>query len=100
ISTVLLWLGTLFVLGLSLLFSVLFHDVLRPLVFSLLLTLLLSIPGLIPNAAINSWNLTFYWSNFAAYQGAAIPLKALVICLIVAVVPVALAIPLFRRQAY
>ncbi len=28
------------------------------------------------------------------------PLKALLICLIAAIVPVALAIPLFRKQAY
>ena len=100
ISTILLWLGMLFVLGVALLFSVLFHDVLRPLIFSLLLTLLLSIPGLIPNATLNDWNLTFYWSNFAAYQGTMFPLKALLICLIAAIVPVALAIPLFRKQAY
>jgi ABC-type transport system involved in multi-copper enzyme maturation permease subunit len=100
ISTVLLWLGMLFVLGLALLFSVLFHDVLRPLIFSLLLTLLLSVPGLIPNTSLNAWNLTFYWSNFAAYQGTAFPLKALIICLVAAMVPVALAIPLFRKQAY
>ncbi len=100
ISTVLLWLGMLFVLGLALLFSALFHDVLRPLIFSLLFTLLLSILGLIPNAALNGWNLTFYWSNFAAYQGTMFPLKALLICLIAAMVPVALAIPLFRKQAY
>lgn len=100
ISTVLLWLGTLFVLGLSLLFSVLFKDVLRPLIFSLLITLLLSIPGLIPNATLNSWNLTFYWSNFAAYQGTVFPLKALIICLVTAIVPVIIAIPLFRQQAY
>jgi ABC-2 type transport system permease protein len=100
ISTVLLWLGMLFVLGLALLFSVLFHDVLRPLIFSLLLTLLLSIPGFIPNAMLNDWSLTFYWSNFAAYQGTMFPLKALLICLIAAIVPVALAIPLFRKQAY
>lgn len=100
ISTILLWLGMLFVLGLALLFSVLFHDVLRPLIFSLLLTLLLSIPGLIPNATLNDWSLTFYWSNFAAYQGTIFPLKALIICLVAAMVPVALAIPLFRKQAY
>lgn len=100
ISTVLLWLGILFVLGLALLFSVLFHDVLRPLIFSLLLTLLLSIPGFIPNATLNDWSLTFYWSDFAAYQGTMFPLKALLICLIAALVPVALAIPLFRKQAY
>jgi ABC-2 type transport system permease protein len=100
ISAVLLWLGALSVLGLSLLFSVLFHDVLRPLVFSLLITLLLSVPGLIPNAAVNSWNLTFYWSDYAAFQGTTFPLKSLLICLIAAVVPLALAIPIFRRQAY
>ena len=100
ISTILLWLGMLFVLGLALLFSVLFHDVLRPLIFALLLTLLLSIPGLIPNTTLNDWNLTSYWSNFAAYQGTMFPLKALLICLIAAIVPVALAIPLFRKQAY
>ena len=100
ISTILLWLGMLFVLGFALLFSVLFHDVLRPLIFSLLLTLLLSIPGLIPNATLNDWNLTFYWSNFAAYQGTIFPLKALIICLVAALVPLALAIPLFRKQAY
>jgi len=100
ISTVLLWLGMLFVLGLALLFSVLFHDVLRPLIFSLLLTLLLSIPGFIPNATFNGWSLTYYWSNFAAYQGMMFPLKALLICLFAAIVPVALAIPLFRKQAY
>jgi ABC-2 type transport system permease protein len=100
ISTILLWLGMLFVLGLALLFSVLFHDVLRPLIFSLLLTLLLSIPGFIPNVTLNDWSLTFYWSKFAAYQGTMFPLKALLICLIAAIVPVALAIPLFRKQAY
>ena len=100
ISTVLLWLGMLFVLGLALLFSVLFHDVLRPMIFSLLFTLLLSIPGLIPNATLNDWNLTFYWSNFAAYRGTMFPLKALLICLIAAMVPLVLAMPLFRKQAY
>jgi len=100
ISAILLWLGMLFVLGLALLFSVLFHDVLRPLIFSLVLTLLLSIPGLIPDTTLNAWNLTFYWSDFAAYQGTVFPLKALLICLIAALVPVALALLLFRRQAY
>lgn len=98
ISTVLLWLGMLFVLGLALLFSVLFKDVLRPLILALLITVVLSIPGYIPNA--NNWNLTYYWSNFAAYQGTAFPLKALLICLVAAIVPVIIAIPLFRRQAY
>ncbi|HEX6777141.1 MAG TPA: ABC transporter permease subunit [Ktedonobacterales bacterium] len=98
ISTVLLWLGMLFVLGLSMLFSVLFKDVLRPLVLALIIPVVLSIPGLIPN--VNDWNLTFYWSNFAAYQGTVFPLKELIICLVAAIVPVIIAIPLFRKQAY
>ena len=100
ISAVLLWLGVLFVLGLALLFSVLFKDALRSLVGALLVTLVLSIPGLIPNSGVNGWNLTLYWANFAAYQGTVFPLKALLICLVAAIVPVALAIPLFRKQAY
>ena len=100
ISTILLWLGMLFVLGLALLFSVLFHDVLRPLIFSLVLTLLLSIPGLIPDTTLNAWNLTLYWSDFAAYQGTVFPLKALLICLVAALVPIILALFLFRKQAY
>ena len=100
ISTLLLWLGMLFILGLALLFSVLCHDVLRPLIFALLLTLLLSFPGIIPNTTLTDWNLTSYWSNFAAYQGTMFPLKALLICLIAALVPLALAIVLFRKQAY
>jgi ABC-2 type transport system permease protein len=100
ISTLLLWLGMLFVLGLALLFSVLFKDVLRSLVGALLVTLVLSLPGLIPNSGVNGWNLTLYWANFAAYQGATFPLKALLICLVAGVVPLALAIPLFRKQAY
>jgi ABC-type transport system involved in multi-copper enzyme maturation permease subunit len=100
LSTVLLWLGMLFVLGLALLFSVLFKDVLRSLVGALLVTLVLSLPGLIPHSGINDWNLTLYWANFAAYQGTAFPVKALLICLLAAIVPLALAIPLFRKQAY
>ena len=55
---------------------------------------------MVVNATLNDWNLTFYWSNFAAYQGTIFPLKALIICLVAAMVPVALAIPLFRKQAY
>jgi ABC-2 type transport system permease protein len=65
ISTVLLWLGVLFVLGLALFFSVLFKDVLRALVGALLVTLVLSIPGLIPNSGVNGWNLTLYWARLS-----------------------------------
>ena len=98
ISTLLLWLGTLFVMGLAMLFSVLFKDILRPLLFALILTIVTSIPGFIPDWS--DWNLTGYWSSQTAYLGQEFPTKALIICLVAAIVPVLLAIPLFRRQAY
>ena len=98
ISTVLLWLGALFVLGLALLFSILFKDVLWPLVFALMITILTSIPGLIPGWS--DWSLPGYWSSQAAYLGQEFPVKALLICLVAAVVPLILAIPLFQKRAY
>jgi ABC-2 type transport system permease protein len=100
ISTILLWLGTLFVLGVSLLFSIVFKDVLRPLMLALAITLLLSFTGFFPNARVSAWDLTLYWSDFSAYQGMIFPLKALIICLVAAMAPLAVAIPLFRKQAY
>lgn len=98
ISTLLLWLGTLFVLGLALLFSVLYKDVLRPLLFALLITVLTVIPSFIPGWS--DWSLTNYWSSQAAYLGQEFPTRALIICLVAAIVPVLLAIPLFRQQEY
>ena len=93
-----MWLGTLFVLGLALLFSILFKDVLWPLVFALMITILTSIPGLIPGWS--DWSLPGYWSSQAAYLGQEFPAKALLICLVAAVVPLILAIPLFQKRAY
>jgi ABC-type transport system involved in multi-copper enzyme maturation permease subunit len=98
ISTLLLWLGTLFVLGLALLFSVLYKDVLRPLLFALIITIVTVIPGFIPGWS--DWSLTNYWSSQAAYLGQEFPTKALIICLVAAILPVLLAVPLFRKQAY
>jgi ABC-2 type transport system permease protein len=98
VSTLLLWLGTLFVLGLALFFSVLFKDILRPLVFALILTIITSIPGLVPGWG--DWSLPGYWSSQAAYMGQEFPLKALIICLVAAALPVILAIPLFNKQSY
>jgi ABC-2 type transport system permease protein len=98
ISTVLLWLGTLFVLGLATLFSVLFKDILRPLLLALIITVITVIPSFIPNWG--DWSLPGYWTSQAAYLGQEFPTKALIICLVAAVVPMVLAVPLFRRQAY
>jgi ABC-2 type transport system permease protein len=98
VSTLLLWLGTLFVLGLAMLFSVLYRDILRPLLLALIITIVISIPGFIPGWS--DWSLPGYWSSQAAYLGQEFPLKALIICLVAAAIPVIVAIPLFRRQAY
>jgi len=98
VSTLLLWLGMLFVLGLALLFSVLFKDVLRSLVGALVIPLVLSIPGYLHGWG--AWNLTGYWADFPTYLGQSFPIKALIICLIAALVPLVAAIPLFRKQAY
>lgn len=98
ISTLLLCLGELFVLGLALLFSVLFKDVLRPLLCALIITILTAIPGFIPNWS--AWSLTGYWASQAAYLGQEFPTKALIICLVAAMLPLVLALTLFRRQAY
>ncbi len=98
ISTVLLWLGVLFVLGLALLFSLLFKDVLRPLLCTLVITILAIIPGFFPNWG--AWSLLGYWSSQAAYLGQSFPTKELIICLVAAALPLFLALILFRRQAY
>lgn len=98
ISTVLLWLGVLFVLGLALLFSVIFKDVLRPLLCTLVITILAIIPGFFPNWG--AWSLLGYWSSQAAYLGQSFPTKELIICLVAAALPLFLALILFRRQAY
>jgi ABC-type transport system involved in multi-copper enzyme maturation permease subunit len=98
LSTLLLWLGVLFVLGLALLFSVLFKDVLRPLLLALFVTILLAIPGFFPHGG--SWSLLMYWSSQAAYLGQAFPVKEFIICLAGAALPLILALALFRKQAY
>ncbi|HEY7346908.1 MAG TPA: ABC transporter permease [Ktedonobacterales bacterium] len=98
ISSLLLWLGTLFVLGLALLFSVVYKDILRPLLFALIITIVTSIPGLFPGWS--DWSLTGYWSSQTAYLGQEFPIKGLIICLVAAALPVIAAIPLFRKQAY
>jgi len=98
IATLLLWLGALFVLGIATLFSVIFADILRPVVLALVVTVVVSIPGFFPNSS--AWSLTSYWSSQSAYLSGGFPVKAFIICLIAAVFPLLIAIPLFRRRAY
>ena len=98
ISTFLLWLGVLFGLGLALMFSVLFKDALWPLICALVITLLTVIPSFIPGWG--SWNLISYWSDQSVYLGQGLPFKEFVICLVSALLPLILALALFRKRAY
>src|SRR5258708_33305869 len=98
ILKVMLLLGVLVVLGLALLFAVLFTDVLRPLLCPLVITILAIVPGFFPNWG--AWSLLGYWSSQAAYLGQSFPPKELIICLLAAALPLFLALILCRRQAY
>lgn len=98
ISALLFWLGTLFVLGVAGLFSVVFSDVLRPLILTVGVVIVLSLPGLLPYG--KDWVLPSYWSSLPAFLGQEFPAKALVISLVAAALPVTLAVPLFKRQEY
>jgi ABC-2 type transport system permease protein len=102
LATVLLWLGTLFVLGIALLFSTLFDDVLRPAGLAILVAIIIGLPGVVgaflPGWA--DWSLPGYWASLSGFLGTAFPVKEFVICLVTAVLPVASALALFRKRAY
>jgi len=99
IATALLWLAALFPLGLALFFSVVSPDSLRPVVFSLLITVALALlPAVLPNGL--DWSLWRYWNSPAAYLTGSFPLKEYLVCLVMAVVPLLAALIVFRRKAY
>ncbi len=101
-SALLIWLGTLWVLGVASLFSILFDDLLKPVGLAMLIAILVGIPGLVavllPEWA--AWSLPNYWYSLPAFQGTGFPTKELAVCFVAALVPVAIALPLFRKKAY
>ncbi len=97
-TTLLLWLGTLFVLGLTLIFSVLFRDVLRPAIFALAITAVLLLPLVLPSW--RNWSLISYWLNADTYFNGVFPLAGLLVNLLAAAVTLFIALLLFRKQAY
>jgi ABC-2 type transport system permease protein len=98
-ATGLLWLGTLFPLGLALFFSVVSPDSLRPVVFSLVITIMLILlPLLSPNWT--DWSLLHAWNNRNAYLSGSFPLKEYLVSLVFAVVPLFAAFAAFRQKAY
>lgn len=102
ISTLLLWLGTLSILGVALLCSVVLPDSLRAAGLAVVVAGLLGIPGVVGAFAPGwtEWSLPNYWVSLPAFQDTALPVKELGICLVAAALPLAVAVPLFRRWAY
>ena len=98
LATLLAWLGTLFVLGLTLVCSVLFSDVLRPALVALGVTAVLALPAFIPT--LQRWSLISYWSSADAYFKGTFPLTNLIVDLVAAVLPLIVALVLFRKKAY
>jgi ABC-type transport system involved in multi-copper enzyme maturation permease subunit len=104
-SVALLWLGALFVLGVTLVYSVLVSNALAAGVLGFFTVYLITITPLFrhQNPALpggQAWSLVTYWSSLDIYAGATGPFPALVIAGIAALVPLLIALFLFRRRAY
>lgn len=128
ISTVLMWLGLLFVLGTALVFSVMLGNTLMAAAGTVLVWALTAVPTLVvqqlihletrmkaranpetvftrADSTINPelqgiLSLPLYWSDRAAYFDASFPTTNFLVCLVAAVLPLLTALLLFRRKAY
>lgn len=124
VSAALIWLGSLFVLGVALLASVIFGDVIRTLIATVAaLYLILTGPDLARTvvewffwtnsdydtpwqeieawqAAFGSWRLSNYWGGISPYLVETSPAQSFLVCLVTAAVPLLIALWLFRRKAY
>ena len=123
-AAVLMWIGSLFVLGVSLLSSVLFRSVI-PTILAATGTIYLVhtgpdiVRGIVEtifwtNAsyerpwremtawydAFESWRLSSYWGGFYSFNVEATVLQSFMVCLLTAVPPLLLALWVFRRRAY
>lgn len=105
LSTVLAWLGSLFVLGMALVASVIFKDTVRSIPATLLAGyLMFNIPittgddGLnpLPQALV----LPDFWHDPGLYLGEGFAPECFLICFLTAALPLLLALGLFRRKAY
>lgn len=97
-SVALAWTGTLFVLGLTLVFSVLLHDSVRPALIALSITAMLALPLLLPGG--HSLSLISSWFNADTYFRGTFPFTGLLVNLVAAIVPLLIALLLFRKKAY
>jgi ABC-type transport system involved in multi-copper enzyme maturation permease subunit len=109
ISVVLMWLGMLFVISVTLLFSVLIPNALAAGVVGFFFVYFMVIipvfhSGVAPNIHYflggPDWELSSYWGTLGIYMGVESPLKSLVIGLIAAIIPTTLALWIFVRKAF
>ncbi len=98
LSTMLLWVGTLAVLGVALFFSTLLNDLFLPALLTICFVVLISIPAFLPDW--KDWSLLSYWASLPAYQGTGFPLKEALVCISSALIPLGAALLLFRHKAY
>jgi|GEM_PF-1010780 ABC-type transport system involved in multi-copper enzyme maturation permease subunit len=113
ISIILFWLETLFVLGVALVCSVVIRGTLLAMIVALVSVFLMSdLPTYLYNLAqdfgwstithnsVVALSLGTYWSNLDAFAGNSFPWQSLLVSVIVAAIPVIVALVLFRRRAY
>lgn len=124
VSSVLFWLGALFVLGLALLCSVIFGDVIKSVVATIVVAYLFySGPDLLMSLSefwffvvgdpandprvweerymsFQRFDLFSYWTARDLFTGEWVATRNLIVCLVAAVVPLLASLWLFRRRAY
>lgn len=110
LSIVLMWLGMLFVMGVTLLYSMLVPQALAAGVLGFFTAYFMNIVPVIHASTFTAlhpryllgldWSLVSYWSDLGIYSGSASPLKALVVAGLAAVIPAVVALVLFRRKAF
>ena len=114
LSVVLLWLGSLFVLGVALLFSVLLRDAIKSFAAASVVAFLFLSPDNWMNYFFrNEYHalglsegfprdatLFYYWFSTRSFLGEGLAVTDFLVCLIAAAVPLLLALWLFNRRAY
>ncbi len=115
VSTVLMWLGLLFMFGTSLLLSVVLDSTLLAVVGTFLVWMLTSVaPAFVAQqtavllstqneslaTALDVLSLSPYWTSLAAYSGDSFPTMQLLVSSVTAGLPLLLALWIFRRRAY
>jgi ABC-type transport system involved in multi-copper enzyme maturation permease subunit len=107
LSILLLWLAVLFVLSLTLLYSVLVPSALAAGFLGFFTTYLLVIVPLFHDARTHQyalggpdWSIGSYWGTLGIYAGVESPAKSLVVALVAALIPLLVAVFLFMRKAF